>query len=39
VLTGDPFYREQVASYQIIEFEPTKFGAGVQTLLAAPLVE
>jgi uncharacterized protein YciI len=39
VLAEDPFYDEQVASYQVIEFEPTKFGAGVEMLLAAPLVE
>lgn len=37
VLAEDPFYREQIASYQVVEFEPTKFGAGVQPLLTAPL--
>ncbi|CAJ0678951.1 YciI family protein [Ralstonia mannitolilytica] len=30
ILSEDPFYREKVAQYQIIEFNPTKFGPGVQ---------
>jgi uncharacterized protein YciI len=37
VLAEDPFYREQIASYRIVEFEPSKFGAGVQSLFLAPL--
>ena len=36
VLTGDPFYREQVASYQIIEFEPTKSAEPDARILSAP---
>ncbi|WP_219115665.1 YciI family protein [Janthinobacterium sp. UMAB-56] len=33
VLAEDPFYREQIASYQVIEFNPTKFGVGVEAIL------
>jgi len=35
VLAEDPFYREQAASYQVIEFNPTKFGVGVESILAS----
>jgi uncharacterized protein YciI len=35
VLAEDPFYREQVATYQVIEFNPTKFGVGVEAIFAA----
>lgn len=35
VLAEDPFYREKIASYQVIEFNPTKFGVGVEALFAA----
>lgn len=38
VLAEAPFYREQIASYQVVEFEPNKFGAGVEPLFSAPLV-
>lgn len=33
VLAEDPFYREQVAQYQVIEFAPTKFAPGAEALL------
>jgi len=33
VLAEDPFNREQVARYQVIEFNPTKFGAGIEAIL------
>ncbi|MFM0045529.1 YciI family protein [Paraburkholderia sediminicola] len=32
VLAEDPFYRERVANYQVIEFNPTKFGVGVEVI-------
>ncbi len=32
ILAEDPFQREQIATYQIIEFNPTKFGIGVEAL-------
>jgi uncharacterized protein YciI len=35
VLAEDPFYRERLATYQVIEFSPTKFGVGVNALLGA----
>jgi hypothetical protein len=35
VLAVDPFYREQVASYQVIEVNPTKFGVGGESILAS----
>ena len=28
VLNEDPFYREQLATYQVIEFNPTKYAIG-----------
>lgn len=34
VLAEDPFHREQVAQYQVIEFTPTKFAPGAESLLA-----
>jgi uncharacterized protein YciI len=34
ILAEDPFHREKVASYQIIEFSPTKFGTGAETIFA-----
>lgn len=30
VLARDPFYRERVAQFQIIEFTPSKFAAGAE---------
>ncbi|SDY64078.1 Uncharacterized conserved protein YciI, contains a putative active-site phosphohistidine [Collimonas sp. OK242] len=30
VLNEDPFHREQLAKYQIIEFTPTKFAVGAE---------
>lgn len=33
ILAEDPFYREGVAQYQVIEFQPTKFAPGVQAIL------
>ena len=30
VLNEDPFYREQLATYQVIEFSPTKYAVGAQ---------
>lgn len=33
VITEDPFYRNKVASYQVIEFTPTGFGAGLEELI------
>ena len=33
VLAEDPFYREQVAQYQVIEFAPTKFAPGLTSFL------
>jgi uncharacterized protein YciI len=34
VLAEDPFYREKIASYQVVEFNPTKFGVGVESILS-----
>ncbi len=34
VLGEDPFYRERVATYQVVKFNPTKFGVGVETLFS-----
>lgn len=36
VLAEDPFCREQVAQYQVIEFVPTKFAPGAEGLLRDP---
>lgn len=33
VLAQDPFYRERIAQYQVIEFVPVKAAAGLQWLL------
>ena len=33
VLAEDPFYRAQVAQYQVIEFTPSKFAPGFEALL------
>jgi uncharacterized protein YciI len=30
VLNDDPFHREQLATYQIIEFTPTKYAVGAE---------
>lgn len=35
VLGEDPFYREQIATYQVVEFNPTKFGVGVEALFSS----
>jgi uncharacterized protein YciI len=32
VLNDDPFHREQLATYQIIEFTPTKYAVGAEEL-------
>ncbi len=34
VLAEDPFYRERLARYEIIEFNPNKFADGAEQLLA-----
>lgn len=34
ILAEDPFYCEQLAEYQIIEFEPTKFAPGAEVLFS-----
>lgn len=34
VLAEDPFHREQVAQYQVIEFDATKVAPGFEALLA-----
>lgn len=34
VLAEDPFHRDQIAQYQVIEFDPTKFAAGAEAVLA-----
>ncbi len=34
VLAEDPFHREQVAQYQVIEFEPKKVAAGLEAMLS-----
>ena len=34
ILAEDPFYREKVATYQVIEFNPTKFGAGAKIIFS-----
>ncbi|VVE88618.1 YciI family protein [Pandoraea bronchicola] len=33
VLAEDPFLRERVAQYQVIEFHPTKFAPGAEAIL------
>jgi len=33
ILSQDPFHRESLAQYQVIEFTPTKFAEGTQALL------
>ncbi len=35
ILREDPFYTEQVANYEIIEFDATKYNAALAPLLAA----
>lgn len=30
VLNEDPFYREQLATYEVIEFNPTKYAIGAK---------
>ncbi|MCH7342550.1 YciI family protein [Pelomonas sp. CA6] len=37
VLAEDPFHREKVAQYQVIEFEPNRFAAGAQAALLGEL--
>ncbi len=34
VLAEDPFHREQVAQYEVVEFDATKVASGFETLLA-----
>jgi len=34
VLVEDPFYRERLARYEVIEFNPSKFADGAEHLLA-----
>ncbi|MGI4851180.1 MAG: YciI family protein [Janthinobacterium lividum] len=34
VLKEDPFWREGIATYQVIEFTPTKFGTGIESLFS-----
>ncbi|PJJ17837.1 uncharacterized protein YciI [Janthinobacterium sp. 67] len=33
VLAEDPFHREHIATYQVIQFNPNKFGVGVEAVL------
>ncbi len=33
VIAEDPFYKNKVASYQVIEFTPNKFGSGVEEII------
>jgi uncharacterized protein YciI len=34
VLAEDPFYRERLARYEVIEFNPSKFAEGAEQLFA-----
>jgi len=34
ILSEDPFYREKVAQYQIMEFSPNEFTAGAKAVFA-----
>lgn len=33
ILSEDPFYQEQIANYEIIEFTPTKYADGFELFL------
>jgi hypothetical protein len=35
VLAEDPFYRERLAKYQVIEFNPTKYAIGAENVFAS----
>lgn len=35
VLAEDPFYREGVATYQVVEFDPIRFATGAEAIFAA----
>jgi uncharacterized protein YciI len=35
VLAEDPFYRERLAEYQVIEFNPTKYAKGAEAFFAS----
>lgn len=37
VLAEDPFLRERVADYQVLEFNPTKVACGVESVLVPSL--
>lgn len=36
IISEDPFYREQVAGYEVLEFLPTKAAAGLSRYLKEP---
>lgn len=36
ILAQDPFYRERVAQYQVIEFAPSLFAPGAAAILDSP---
>lgn len=35
VLNEDPFHREQLATYQVIEFSPTKYAVGAEEFFSS----
>jgi uncharacterized protein YciI len=35
VLAEDPFHRERLAQYQVIEFDPTKFATGAEAVFVS----
>jgi uncharacterized protein YciI len=35
VLAEDPFHRERLAQYQVIEFNPTKFATGAEAVFVS----
>lgn len=37
VLAEDPFHRERVADYRVVEFKPTKVACGVEAVLVPSL--
>lgn len=32
IIQEDPFFHEKIAAYEVIEFNPTKFGKGVEPI-------
>ena len=39
IITHDPFYQNEIAQYEIIEFEASKYCLELKTLLSDPLDE